>query len=142
MKQGMQTCVVILCLGLMLASAGCSKKTKPQAVQDYNSVRADLRAQVEKGTLTREEAIVKLAEARAHKKSYAGKKKKETLSPELEALGKDLKEQMDKGEMTAEEAKNAWVDAALKSGAITEEEAQAKRQAKKRRTQDSAEGKK
>ena len=134
-------CLVLL-LSLVFATVGCSKKEQPQQVQDYNSIRADLRAQVEQGQLTREEAIVKLAEARAHKKSYARKKKKEALSPELEALGKDLKEQMDKGEMTAEEAKNAWVDAALKSGAITEEEAQAKRQAKKRRTQDSAEGKK
>ncbi|MCP4452983.1 MAG: hypothetical protein GY809_16090, partial [Planctomycetes bacterium] len=45
-------------------------------------------------------------------------------------------------EATAEEAKNAWVDAALKSGEITEEEAQAKRQAKKQRTQGSTGGKK
>ncbi|MCP4452486.1 MAG: hypothetical protein GY809_13575, partial [Planctomycetes bacterium] len=91
MKHRMQTCVVILCLALILAGTGCSKKEAPQAVQDYNSIRADLRAQVEKGQLTREEAIVKLAEAQAHKKSYARKKKKERFSPKLEALGKDLK---------------------------------------------------
>ncbi len=133
-------CLVLV--ALVFALVGCSKKEKPQAVRDYNSVRADLRAQVEKGTLTREEAIVKLAEAQAQAKSYAGKKKKERLSPELEALGKDLKERMDKGDMTAEEAKNAWVDAALKSGEITEEEAEAKRQAKKQRTQGSTGGKK
>lgn len=139
MKQGMQICVVILCLGVILASAGCAKKEAPQAVRDYNSVRADLRAQVEQGQLTREEAIVKLAEAKA--KSYA-RKKKETLSAELAALGKDLKEQVGKGDMTAEEAKNAWVDAALKSGEITEEEAQAKRQSKKQSTKGPTGGKK
>ena len=120
-KQGMQICVVILCLGLVLTSAGCSRKEQPQQVQDYNSVRANLRAQVEQGTLTREEAIVKLAEARANTKSYAGKKKKERLSPELEALGKDLKAQMAKGDMTEEEAKAAWIRAAgeAKSNART-----------------------
>ena len=100
-----------LYLGLTLAGAGCSKKEMPQAVQDYNAVRADLRSQVEKGTLTREEAIVKLAEARAKTKSYALKKKK-TLSPELAAIGKDLKDRMAKGDMTAEEAKAEWIKAA------------------------------
>jgi hypothetical protein len=99
-------------LSLMFAISGCSKKEAPQAVRDYNSIRADLRAQVEQGKLTREEAIVRLAEARARTKSYAGKKKKERLSPELEALGKDLKEQMAKGDMTEEEAKAAWMKAA------------------------------
>jgi len=142
MKQGTKIGSFVLCLGLALVNAGCSKKEQPQQVQDYNSVRADLRAQVEQGTLTREEAIVKLAEAQAHKKSYASKKKKETLSPELAALGKDLKEQVGKGDMTAEEAKNAWVDAALKSGDITEEEAEAKRQSTKQGTKGSTKGRK
>lgn len=112
-------CLVLL--SLTFVGVGCSKKEKPQAVQDYNAVRAELRAQVESGTLTREEAIVRLAEARARIKSYARKKKKERLSPELEALGKDLKEQMDKGDMTAKEAKAAWFKAAgtAKSNAKT-----------------------
>ena len=90
-----------------------------------------MRAQVEKGELTREEAIVKLAEARAKPKSYAGRKK-EKFSPELEALGKDLKEQIDKGNMTEEEAKAAWIKAA----GIT------KSKVKTKRTQESPEGKK
>ena len=135
------TCLVLL-LSLVFATVGCSKKEQPQEVRDYNSIRADLRAQVEKGQLTREEAIVKLAEAQAHKKSYARKKKKETLSPKLAALGKDLKEQVGKGDMTAEEAKAAWVDAALKSGEITEEEAEAKRQSTKQGTKGSTKGRK
>jgi len=142
MKQGMKTCALVLCLGLVLSSAGCSKKEEPQEVQDYNSVRADLRAQVEKGTLTREEAIVKLAEARAKPKSYAGNKKKERLSPELEALGKDLKEQMAKGDMTEEEAKAAWIKAALEAGEITEEEAEAKGKSTRQSTEDSTKGQK
>jgi hypothetical protein len=113
-------CLVLL-LSLVFATVGCSKKEQPQQVQDYNSIRADLRAQVEQGQLTREEAIVKLAEAQAHKKSYAGKKKKKRLSPKLEALGKDLIEQVEKGDMTKEEAKAAWMKAAgkTKSGAKT-----------------------
>ncbi len=133
-------CLVLLSLTLVFV--GCSKKKEPEEVQDYNSVRADLRAQVEQGQLTREEAIVKLAEARANAKSYARKKKKETLSPELEALGKDLKEQMAKGHMTEEEAKAAWIKAALEAGQITEEEAQAKRQAWKQSTKGSTRGRK
>ena len=141
MKQGVEICSLVLSLGLVLANAGCAKKEQPKAVRDYNSVRADLRAQVEQGQLTREEAIVKLAEAQAKAKSYA-RKKKERLSPELQALGKDLKEQVGKGDMTAEEARDAWVKAALEAGKITEEEAQAKRQFKKQGTKESTGGKK
>jgi hypothetical protein len=127
-------------LSLMFAISGCSKKEAPQAVQDYNSIRADLRAQVEQGQLTREEAIVRLAEAQANTKSYARKNKKERVSPELEALGKDLKEQMAKGDMTGEEVRAAWIEAALEAGEITEEEAQAKRKFTTQSTKGSTKG--
>jgi hypothetical protein len=132
MKQGTKIGAFVLCLGLALANAGCAKKEAPQAVRDYNSIRADLRAQVEQGTLTREEAIVRLAEAQANTKSDARKKKKEGVSPELEAIGKDLKEQVAKGDMTGEEAMAAWIKAA----GIT------KSNAKTKNTQDSPEEKK
>ena len=120
MNKGMKTYVLVLCLGLILASASCAKKEAPQAVRDYNSIRADLRAEVETGKLTREEAIVKLAEAQA-KFGSKQRKKESKVSPELEALGKDLKERMAKVDMTDEEAKAAWIKAAgiTKSSART-----------------------
>ncbi len=121
----------LVLLSLTFVGVGCSKKETPQAVQDYNSVRAELRAQVEQGTLTREEAIVQLAEAQAKAKSYARKKKK-THSPELQAYGEELKEKFDQGDMTAEEAKAAWRKAA----------GTAKSKAGAKKTQDSSEVKK
>ncbi len=100
-----------LFLGLALTSTGCSKKEEPNKVQDINAVRAELREKVDRGKLTKEEAIVKLAEAQV---KYGSEKKDQDskLSPELEAYGKELKEKMEKGDMTAEEAKDAWYKAA------------------------------
>ena len=95
-----------------------SEKKEPRAVQDYNSVRAELRSQVDQGKLTKEEAIVQLAEAQA--KLGARQRKKEWKpSPELQALGKELTAKVEEGHMTAEEAKAEWMEAAgkAKSGA-------------------------
>jgi hypothetical protein len=142
MKQGIKRGFFILNLWLVLANAGCAKKEEPREVQDYNSVRAELRAQVEQGTLTREEAIVRLAEAKADTKSDARKKKKERLSPELEAYGEELKEKFTRGDMTEEEAKAAWVKAALEAGEITKEEAEAKGKSTTQSTKDSTKGEK
>ena len=112
MKNIMKTQFVALILGLTFAITGCSKKEEPNRVQDIDAVRAQLREQVDRGKLTREEAIVKLAEAQV---KYGSEKKEEEdskLSPELEAYGKELKEKMERGDMTADEAKDAWYKAA------------------------------
>ncbi len=108
----------VLLLGLVLAMAGCSRKEKPKAVRDVNAVRAELRAQVDQGKLTREEAIVQLAEAQA-KLGARERKKKWEPSPELQALGKELTAKVEEGHMTGEEAKAVWMEAAgkAKSGA-------------------------
>lgn len=99
----------ILFLGLTLGIAGCSRKQEPKEVHDLNAVRADLKEKVASGNMTREEAIVRLAEATKEAKfgprSKDKGKNKVELSPELEALGKDLKERIAKGELTEEEAK-------------------------------------
>jgi len=102
-------CVVLL-LGLTLAMTACSKKDEPKEVQDINAVREELKAKVDRGKLTREEAIVQLAEAQA-KYSSDKEEKDSKLSPELEALGKELKEKVGKGDMTDEEAMAAWLKA-------------------------------
>ncbi len=110
----------VLCLTLILTLslvvAGCSKKKDPQKVRDLNSVRTGLREQVASGDLTREEAIVRLAEATKEAKFGSRDKdrpkKKAELSPELEAFGRDLKEKMAKGKLMEEEAKAAWEEAA------------------------------
>lgn len=105
---------VALILGLAFAMIGCGRKEKPNEVQDINAVRAELREQVDRGKLTREEAIVRLAEAQV---KYGSKKKEagSKLSPELEAYSNELKERVAKGEMTEEEAKTAWIEAAEKA---------------------------
>ncbi len=106
-------CVALL-LGLTLAMASCSRKKDPAEPQDLESVRASLREEVAKGELTKEEAVVKLAEAQA---GIGLKQEKEDskLSPKLEALGKELKEKVAKGDMTDEEATAAWLKAAGKT---------------------------
>ena len=121
MKNGMRTLCLALIPGLVLAMAGCSKKKEPTKPQDLESIRASLREQVASGALTREEAVVKLAEATKEAKLGSrrkGKDRKETkLSPALEALGKDLKERMAKGELTEEQTKAAWMEALGKAKA-------------------------
>ena len=109
---------MVIVFGGWVTLGPSSEKKELRAAQDYNSVRADLRVQVEKGTLTREEAIVKLAEAQA-KFGARERKKKWKPSPELQALGKELTEKVEEGHMTAEEAKAEWMEAAgkAKSGA-------------------------
>jgi hypothetical protein len=114
MKSVMKTLFLALILGLMLAMTACSKKEEPNKVQDINAVRAELKAQVERGKLTREEAIVRLAEAQVKYGSDKEEKDRE-LSPELEALGEELKGKVAKGEMTADEGKDAWYKAAGKT---------------------------
>jgi hypothetical protein len=105
-----------LILGPAFAIASCSRKKEPNEAQDLESVRAHLREQVARGEPTREEAIVRLAEARVE---YGSKKKEEgsELSPELEAYGEELKERVAKGELTPEEAKAAWIEAAKEAKA-------------------------
>jgi uncharacterized lipoprotein YehR (DUF1307 family) len=106
--------VIVFGASVAFGLVDCSKKEEPNEVQDVNAVRAELREQVERGKLTREEAIVRLAEARVE---YGSKKKDadRKLSPELEAYGNDLKERVAKSEMTAEEAIAAWEEAARKA---------------------------
>jgi hypothetical protein len=71
--------------------------------------------------MTKEEAVVKLAEATKEAKLGSRRKgknrKKAKLSPALEALSKELKEKEAKGELTAEEAKTIWIEAAEKTKA-------------------------
>lgn len=110
MNNGIKTFCFVLTLGLAFTIAGCKKE--PDKAKDIESVRANLREQVASGELTREEAIVRLAEAKAKLGSHNKDEKK--LSPELEALSKGLKEQVDKGELSAEEAKSIWIEAAEK----------------------------
>jgi uncharacterized membrane protein len=113
MKNGIKALCVALILGLTLNISGCSRKKEPNEAQDIESVRANLREQVARGELTREEAIVRLAEAKA--KLGSDKKDKDKLSPVLEALSKELKERVVKGELTEEQAKTAWMEAAKKA---------------------------
>jgi hypothetical protein len=107
----------MLILVLSAVMDGCRRKSED--VRDLNSVRAELREQVARGHLSREEAVVRLAEATREAKFGSRKKdrapKKDALSPELDALGKDLKARIDRGEMTEAEAKAAWFEAAAKT---------------------------
>lgn len=114
MKNGIRAICFALALGLALLMAGCSKKKEPTKPQDLESARANLREQVASGGLTKEEAVVKLAEATKEAKFGSKGKDKPKRSPALEALGEKLKEQVVKGELTAEEAKAAWMEAAKK----------------------------
>ena len=113
MKNGIRTFCFVLIIGLALAIAGCSRKKEPNEAQDIESVRASLREQVARGELTREEAIVRLAEAKA--KLGSDDKGEAKLSPALEALSKELKERVAKDELTEEEAKTVWTEAAEKA---------------------------
>jgi len=115
MKIRTKALCLALSLGLALTMAGCSKKKEANKPQDLESVRATLREQVASGELTKEEAVVRLAEATKDAKFGSGGKDKSELSPALEALGKELKEQVAKGELTSEEAKAAWMEAAGKT---------------------------
>lgn len=119
MNDGIRTACFVLILGLVLAMAGCSRKKEANEAQDLESVRASLREQVASGELTREEAVVRLAEATKEAKFGSRGKDKTTkkaeFSPALEALGKELKGRVAKGELTAEEAKAAWMEAAGKA---------------------------
>jgi polyhydroxyalkanoate synthesis regulator phasin len=115
MKHGIKALCLALVLGLALAVVGCSRKKEANRPQDLESVRASLREQVARGELTREEAVVRLAEATKEAKFGSGGKDEAKLSPALEALGKELKERVAKGELTAEEAKTAWMEATGKA---------------------------
>jgi len=111
MKYGINALWLALILGLVLAMAGCSKKKEANEAADLESVRASLREQVARGELTREEAVVRLAEATKEAKLGSGGKDEAKLAPALEALGKELKEKVAQGELTEEEAKTAWMEA-------------------------------
>jgi hypothetical protein len=96
--------------------SGCGKD-EPDQPQDLESVRANLREKVESNELTKEEAIVKLAEAQARfvsgdKDKDWDYKDKDWDYPALNELGEKLKEEVDKGELTEEEAKAAWIKVA------------------------------
>ena len=109
------TLCVALILGLALAITGCSRKKEPYQAQDLESIRASLREQVASGELTREQAVVRLAEATKEAKLGSAGKDKPKYSPALEALSKELKGRVAKGELTAEDAKIAWMEAAGKA---------------------------
>jgi len=129
MSNGMKSLCLALILGVVFALIGCSEKKDSKEVQDINAVRAELRGQVDRGELTREEAIVKLAEAQV---KYGSEKKEQgkKLSPELEAFGKELKGKVASGELTEEKAMAAWMEATGKA------------KAEKKDTEDSAKAKK
>ena len=109
----MKNVIKILCIALILGLmfSGCGKD-EPDQPRDLESVRANLREKVESDELTKEEAIVKLAEAEA--KPDWGDKDKYESSAELKELGEKLKELVDKGELTEEEAeaKTIWLEEA------------------------------
>ena len=116
MKNGIKTLnfTLLLILVLTFAIAGLNRKKEPDEPKDVESVRAELREQVDSGKLTKEEAIVRLAETQAYLgsgKKY-DKKYEKNISPELEALGKELKEKLASGEISEYEAKAAWIEAA------------------------------
>jgi polyhydroxyalkanoate synthesis regulator phasin len=105
-----------LVAGLLLVPGGCSRERESSEVRDVNSVRAELKEQVDGGKLTKEEAIVRLAEATRDAKLGPEGKTETKLSAGLEVLSKELKEQVAKGELTEEEAKAAWQEAAKEAG--------------------------
>ena len=106
--------VIVFGVSVAFGLVDWSKREEPSAVQDINAVRAELREQVDRGILTREEAIVRLAEAQV---KYGSTKKEGggELPSELKAYGEELKERVAKGELTEEEAKTAWEEAAKKA---------------------------
>lgn len=111
----MATICLALILGLLVAMGGCGRKEESHEAEDLESVRAGLREQVARGELTREEAVVRLAEATRDAKLGSGGKGKGKLPAALEAYGKELKERVAKGEMTEEEAMTAWMKATEKA---------------------------
>jgi hypothetical protein len=115
MNTGIKTVCFVLTLCIAFTIIGCRKE--PERAQDIESVRESLSEQVASGELTKEEAIVRLAEAKAKLGSHNRDEKKlskdeKKLSPELEALSKDLKEQVASGEMSEDDAFAAWMEAA------------------------------
>lgn len=119
MRNGIKALCCALIPGLALAAAGCSRKKQAHEAQDLESVRARLKEATARGELTREEAVVRLAEATKEAKLGSRGKdktsKKAELSSALEAYGDELKARVAKGELTAEEAKTAWMEAAEKA---------------------------
>jgi len=111
MDHGPEKLCLTLLLGVTLATTGCSRRNEPHEAQDLESVRARLREQVARGELTREEAVVRLAEATKEAELGSGGKDNAALSPALETLSKELKDRVAKGELTAEEAKGVWMEA-------------------------------
>jgi len=114
MENEFGTLCCVLLLALVFTTTGCSRKEEPAEIRDLNSVRAELKEQVDRGKLTKEEAIVRLAEAQVR---YGSEKKEGggELPSELKAYGEELKERVAKGELTEEEAKTAWEEAAKKA---------------------------
>ena len=110
MKNTIKTLCFVLILGLALTIAGCSRK-EPNEVQDIESVRASLREKVASDELTKEEAIVRLAEAEA-KPDWGDKYKDEYYSPAIKASWEKLEERVAEGELTVEEAKTIWLEEA------------------------------
>ena len=107
----MKNVIKILCIALILSLmfSGCGKD-EPDQPQDLESVRASLREKVASGKLTKEEAIVKLAEAEA--RLVSGDKDKAEYSPAIKALWEKLEERVAEGELTVEEAKTIWTEEA------------------------------
>lgn len=107
-------------LGLaLLATRGNGSKRVSKAT-DLETLRAELRAQVKKGDLTKLEAQVRLAEG------FAAAKKKERSNsqgkgdPGLQALGVELRAQVAAGGLTPQEAKAKWTEAAKKARATAD----------------------
>ena len=107
----MKNVIKILCIALILGLmfSGCGKD-EPDQPQDLESVRASLREKVESDELTKEEAIVKLAEAEA--RLVSGDKDKAEYSPAIKASWEKLEERVAEGELTIEEAKTIWMEEA------------------------------
>jgi len=110
-NRAMKNVIKILCIALILSLmySGCGKD-EPDQPQDLESVRANLREKVESDELTKEEAIVKLAEAEA--RLVSGDKDKAEYSPAIKALWEKLEERVAEGELTVEEAETIWTEEA------------------------------
>ena len=107
MKNTIKTLCFVLILGLMFSGCG---KDEPDQPKDLESVRANLREKVESDELTKEEAIVRLAEAEA--RLVSGDKDKAEYSPAIKASWEKLEERVAEGELTIEEAKTIWMEEA------------------------------
>ena len=99
--------------------AAAGKRNRPRSAISIPS-GSELKEQVDRGKLTKEEAIVRLAEAQVR---YGSEKKEGggELPSELKAYGEELKERVAKGELTEEEAKTAWEEAAKKAKDVVKE---------------------